>query len=290
MAKNINRAKSNLAKNAVPNIVNLTRTNAKTLLESLGFKYIETSQATSTIGNDDTLVRGQDIPTGTVDPLNTTVTATVYSFGFTPFGFTPFAAFGFTPFTAFGFTPFTAFGFTPFSAFGFTPGSKFCVDQDTPILVVGENDSVISKPAKDIRVGDKVWSGTFDEYIDESADGYKGYLYSKTMTNVRKVQSEVMAIIPSIRKETIYFNDDTSKRFSLTERIVINRKGIYQYVPSNDVLIGDYFIQYNEDGSITEAEITNRTIVEQEQRDVYRFSVEPVDHIFAGNMLVHNYK
>ncbi len=279
MAKNINRAKSALVKNAIPNIVGLTRTTANSLLTSLGFKYTETVQATSTIGNDDSLVRGQDIAQDTVKPLDTTINATVYQFGFTPFGFTPF-----------GFTPFAAFAFTPFSAFGFTPGSKFCVDQDTPILVVGENDSVIEKPAKDIQVGDSIWSATFDEYIDESRDGYKGYLYSKTLTNTKIVKSTVNSVVPSTRTETIIFNKDMSKRFSVTERILVKRKNIYQYVPSGTILIGDYFLQYNQDGTVSEEIITDREVIFNETRTVYRFGVEPIDHLFAGNMLVHNYK
>lgn len=279
MAKNINRAKSALVKNAIPNIVGLTRTTANSLLTSLGFKYTETVESTSTIGNDDSLVRGQDIAQDTVKPLDTTINATVYQFGFTPFGFTPF-----------GFTPFAAFAFTPFGAFGFTPGSKFCVDQDTPVLVVGDNNSVIEKPAKDIQVGDMVWSATFDEYIDESKDGYKGYLYSKTLTNPVMTQCSVVGVVPSTRNETIIFNNDMSKRFSLTERILVKRKGIYQYVPSGEIFIGDCFLTRNKDGAVVEEAITAREILEKETRSVYRFSVEPIDHLFAGNMLVHNYK
>jgi hypothetical protein len=279
MAKNINRAKSALVKNAIPNIVGLTRTTANSLLTSLGFKYTETVQGTSSIGNDDSLVRGQDISANTVKPLDTTINATVYQFGFTPFGFTPF-----------GFTPFAAFGFTPFSAFGFTPGSKYCVDEDTPILVVGDNDTVIEKPAKDIRIGDKVWSATFDEYIDEMKDGYKGYLYSKTLTNPRMVQCNVLGIVPSVRTETIYFNNDMSKRFSVSERILVKRNNIYQYVPSGEIYVGDYFLTRKDDGTVGEEIIKSREVIFKESRTVYRFSVDPIDHLFAGNMLVHNYK
>lgn len=210
----------------------------------------------------------------------------VTTFSFTPFSFAPF---GFTPFGAFGFTPFGAFGFTPFGAFGFTPGSRFCVDQDTPVATVGPNGSVVQKPAKDIQVGDKIWAATFDEYIDELEDGYKGYLYSKTLTNPRVVECTVEGITPSTRAETIYFNGDMSKRFSLTERMLMKRNNIYQYIPSSDVVVGDIYICRNEDNTIGEKPITEVTSV-TETRNVYRYSVEPVDHLFAGDMVVHNYK
>lgn len=210
----------------------------------------------------------------------------VTTFSFTPFSFAPF---GFTPFGAFGFTPFGAFGFTPFGAFGFTPGSKFCVDQDTPVATVGPNDSVVQKPAKEVQVGDKVWAATFDEYIDESKDGYKGYLYSKTMTNLKMVQCTVEGITPSTRNETLYFNGDMNKRFSLTERMLMKRNNIYQYIVSADVVVGDIYLARNEDNTISEKPITKIDSV-TETRTVYRYSVEPVDHLFAGDMLVHNYK
>jgi hypothetical protein len=210
-------------------------------------------------------------------------------FSFAPFGFTPFGAFGFTPFGAFGFTPFGAFGFTPFGAFGFTPGSKYCVDQDTPVATVGPNDSVVQKPAKDIQVGDEIWAATFDEYIDELEEGYKGYLYSKTLTNLRTVKCTVQGIIPGTRSETVYFNGDTSKRFSLTERMLMKRNNIYQYIPSGDVVVGDIYLGRNADNTITEKPITEIT-KPTENRNVYRYSVGPVDHLFAGDMVVHNYK
>lgn len=210
----------------------------------------------------------------------------VTTFSFTPFSFAPF---GFTPFGAFGFTPFGAFGFTPFGAFGFTPGSRFCVDQDTPVATVGLNDSVVQKPAKEVQVGDKVWAATFDEYIDESKDGYKGYLYSKTMTNLKMVQCTVEGITPSTRNETLYFNGDMNKRFSLTERMLMKRNNIYQYIVSSDVVVGDIYLARNEDNTISEKPITKIDSV-TETRTVYRYSVEPVDHLFAGDMLVHNYK
>lgn len=210
----------------------------------------------------------------------------VTTFSFTPFSFAPF---GFTPFGAFGFTPFGAFGFTPFGAFGFTPGSRFCVDEDTPVAIVGPNDSVIQKPAKEVQVGDKVWAATFDEYIDESKDGYKGHLYSKTLTNPRVVQCTVDKITPSTRNETLYFNGDIKKRFSLTERMLMKRNGIYQYLVSSDVVVGDIYLARNEDNTISEKPITQVDNI-TETRNVYRYSVEPVDHLFAGDMVVHNYK
>lgn len=223
------------------------------------------------------------------DYSNSVTTFSFTPFSFAPFGFTPFGAFGFTPFGAFGFTPFGAFGFTPFGAFGFTPGSKYCVDEDTPVATVGPNDSVVQKPAKDIQIGDKIWAATFDEYIDELEDGYKGYLYSKTLTNPRVVQCTVEGITSSTRNETLIFNNDSNKRFSLTERMLMKRNNIYQYIPSGDVVVGDIYIARNEDNTIVEKPITAVTSI-TETRNVYRYNVEPVDHLFAGDMVVHNYK
>lgn len=234
--------------------------------------------ATNANGNSDWSAYSSNVTTFSFTP-----------FSFAPFGFTPFAAFGFTPFGAFGFTPFAAFGFTPFGAFGFTPGSKYCVDENTPISVVGPNNSMITKLAKDIQVGEQIWAVKFDEYIDESKEGYKGYLYSKTMTNTEIVQATVQSVVPSTREKTMYFNDDINKRFSLTERMLMKRNDIYQYIPSGDVVVGDIYIGLDSNNNICENLITKIDVVE-EHRNVYRYSVEPVDHLFAGGMAVHNYK
>jgi hypothetical protein len=109
------------------------------------------------------------------------------------------------------------------------------------------------------------------------------------MTNSEIVESTVQSVTPSTRQQTLYFNGDMSKRFSLTERMLMKRNDIYQYIPSGDVVVGDIYIGLDANNNICENPVTQVDIV-TEQRNVYRYSVEPVDHLFAGGMAVHNYK
>ena len=205
------------------------------------------------------------------------------TFSFVPFGFAPF---GFTPFGAFGFTPFGAFGFTPFGAFGFTPG---CIDEDTLVTVVGPNNTVIGKPAKDVQIGDEIWTAMFDEYVDESAEVVIGSMETSTLTNPRLEKSSIVGIVPLTKTQTLYYNGDISKRFSLEEKILIKRNNVYKFVSSGNVEVGDFYINKNEDNSLTEVQITQVDYID-EDRTVYRFNSEPIDHLIAGNMVVHNLK
>jgi hypothetical protein len=207
----------------------------------------------------------------------------VTTFSFTPFSFAPF---GFTPFGAFGFTPFGAFGFTPFGAFGFTPG---CIDEDTLVTVVGPNNAVIAKAAKDLQIGDEVWTATFDEYVDESDPSYSPLMQTPTLTNTRLVKSNITGIVPLTKTQTLYYNNDISKRFSLEEKMLVKRDNVYSFIPSGNVMIGDFFIVKNEDNTFSEVEVTAIDYID-EDRTVYRFNSEPIDHLIAGNLVVHNLK
>lgn len=214
-------------------------------------------------------------------------TGDVTTFSFTPFSvFAFFGVFGFSPFGVFGFSPFGVFGFSPFAVFGFSPG---CVDEDTLVTLVGPEDSVIYKPAKQVNMGDEAWSLTFDEYVDEDQDPYGNSFNSPELTNRRMVKTTIQGIYPSIKSQAVYYNSDISKRFSLEEKILIKRNGVFSFISSGDVEVGDIYVNQNVDGSFSDTEITAVDFI-NEDRTVYRFNAEPVDHLIAGNMVVHNRK
>ncbi len=208
----------------------------------------------------------------------------------TTFSFTPFSVFGFSPFGVFaffgvfGFSPFGVFGFSPFGVFGFSPG---CVDQDTLITVVGPNDTIAYKRAQEINAGDEVWTATWDELVDEDISPFSSP--SDTMTNITTVKTTIQSVFPSIKSTTIYFNNDIAKRFSLEEKVLIKRDGVYSFLVTASIELGDYLVQRNEDGSYSEIVISNIQTID-EDRTVYRFNAEPVDTLLAANLIVHNIK
>jgi hypothetical protein len=212
------------------------------------------------------------------------------AFGFTPFGFTPFGftPFGFTPFGAFGFTPFGAFGFTPFGAFGFSPPR--CIHEDTLIETVEG-----PKPAKEIQVGDVLKSVGLEEVPVSDGVGTGDFDYvgfeSDTLTTTGQVEVVVSAVESQSRTSLIWFNGDSSKKYSLTQPIFIKKNDKadkkYEVVPTTVAEVGDSLIQINNDGSISEIEITS---IDHDLGEftVYQFSCEPQDWFIAGNYLVHN--
>ncbi|NCV85767.1 MAG: PASTA domain-containing protein [Oxalobacteraceae bacterium] len=106
---------------SVPNLLGLTKNQARQSLQNAGFNYgteIEEVQDNESLTG---LVKSQDVAANTLLDYESTVNYKLHSFSFSPFG-----VFGFSPFGVFGFSPFAVFGFSPFGVFSFTPGPIEC--------------------------------------------------------------------------------------------------------------------------------------------------------------------
>jgi hypothetical protein len=210
-----------------------------------------------------------------------------YSSAITTFSFTPFSAFGFTPFGAFGFTPFGAFGFTPFGAFGFTPwaGPSGCIHEDTLI------DTTSGKvAAKDINVGDVFSTVNITEVPLEdvaSSDWDWRSIAVETFTTSGLVEATVTEIIPSQKQEVIWFNEDDTKKYSLSQPIFVKGSPFYIVKEAGDIAVGDCLILINNDGSYEEVPVVSMS-TDDTVHNVYQFSCEPQDWFIAGGYLVHN--
>ena len=66
-------------KTSVPNLSGLTRSQARTALESAGFIYSESSQETNTSGLD-LLINSQGISSGTAMPIGSTISFVYYNY------------------------------------------------------------------------------------------------------------------------------------------------------------------------------------------------------------------
>lgn len=223
-------------------------------------------------------------PTYTFTPYSFTPT----SYTFTPYSFTP-TAYTFTP-TAYTFTPtytFTPYSFTPIPPYSFVP-LKVCIDQDTLIQVVGPNDSVEFKSAKDIQIGDEIWSINWDGLLDDFQDPSASTVYPENLEGIKRVKSEIVQIDPSVKDKTIYFNGDKTKRFTAEEKVLIKRGLSHIFVEAKTVTLSDLIFEATDSGM----EATPVTSVDyiEEVRNVFKFNAFPVDTIIAGNMVVHNSK
>ena len=221
------------------------------------------------------------------------------AFGFSPFGafgFSPFGAFGFSPFGAFGFSPFGfspfgAFGFSPFgfSPFGFSPYSPpRCIAGDTEIATVGPENSLVWIKAKDLRVGDKVFSPVWDEF-DGTPSPYTSRIEYDALTNKRLGIGEVEYILEKTVEESIIFNDDVAKHFSTTQPVLARKKSqkdAWEF--TKDLESGDILWEYDfESNSYKETTLTDVNVIKT-PNDVFQISVKGIDTFIAGGVISHN--
>lgn len=205
----------------------------------------------------------------------------VTTFSFVPYSFTPYS------FTPYSFTP--TYSFVPYS---FVP-TTFCIDEDTLIQVValsekfGE-DSVELKPAKDIKVGDSVWSISWDGLVDDISDPNTDTVYPEELLNVKKVKTEIVAVSPSTKEVTLYLNGDTGKRFSPEEKILVKRDNQHMFIQAKTVTTQDEIFEATDSGMVS-VPVTSVDYIDEE-RQVFTFNAFPVDTIIAGNLIVHNKK
>jgi hypothetical protein len=214
-------------------------------------------------------------------------------FGFSPFGFSPFGVFGFSPFgvfgfSPFGFSPFGVFGFSPFGVFGFSPGGG-CIAPDTLVSVVGPEDTYIQIPAKDVVTGQEVWAHSFNEMDDESVSDPMTLAFNQ-LTDQAIVKTNVASIVEKEMPATMTINGDSTKKYSTVQGILYKRNGIYGYINTGLLEVGDFVMEYDYNThSFNEIAVTSLEI-DETPSTVYKFDMEPVDTFIAGNMVVHNRK
>jgi hypothetical protein len=242
---------------------------------------------------------------------------TTFSFApFSVFGFSPFGVFGFSPFGVFGFSPFgfSPFGFSPFgfSPFGFSPSAYGvrCIDSETfirikpgigvestdpetgKVTLKNSSGEVVAKKAKDISVGDTVYSINYLE-IDQSTPDYEVFAWnSDSLTFAGDTETTIVDVEESVRSQTICFNNDQSAQFTLEHPLLINKNinGVSTHVFSMvaEVEVGDSIVKYNSATGNTEEVLVNSIDVLPGSKTVYTFSAEPVDLIIAGDVVTHN--
>ena len=272
-----------------------------------------TVYATNANGNSASVTSGS-ITTFSFTPYSFTPVYSFTPYAFTPYAFTPvysfvpysFAPYSFTPvysfvpysfapysFVPYAFAPysFVPYSFTPFSPFSpsysFVP-LRFCIDEDTQIQVIGSTDSVESKAAKDIVVGDKIWSINWNGLLDESVDPSASTVYPAVLDGIERVPSEIIAIEPSVKDKTLFFNGDKGKTFTEGEKVLIKRDNTHIFLEAEKVLTTDFIFEATDDGMV-ETPVTSVEYI-TETRNVFKFNAFPVDTIIAGNMVVHNSK
>ena len=212
------------------------------MFEAAMFKKLSGEAAEA--ANDGKVIEQTPAVTTPAD-YETPVDLTVRQFTFTPFGvfgFSPFQVFGFSPFNVFGFSPFAVFGFSPFRVFGFSPFTVFgfspiCIDEDSLVLTTKGY-----KKAKDITDSDTFVVSTFDEIPMANINTILQWK-SKSLTNVKNIESKVTYIKVNQVENTTVYNDDIQNRISNTEEILILRNNEYIMERTDSVVLGDKLVK-----------------------------------------------
>jgi hypothetical protein len=223
---------------------------------------------------------------GPWSPYSGNVTTTPPFFPFFPFFpyfppyFPPFFPY-FPPYFPPWFPWFPFFPFFPYFPPRFPRFSPLCIAGDT---MIHTRDGLVA--AKDIKIGDKLSSAIINELgVEEEHEMF--FWNSPTLTlDAEYVEAEVIASIEKVNN-IIYFNGDTSARYSTTQPLFVKVGDSYSIRTTGSVDIGTILIKPNFDGTYEEVEITEITL-EDEVDVTYQISVEPYDWFVAGGYLVHN--
>jgi hypothetical protein len=215
-------------------------------------------------------------------------------FPFFPF-FPPFFPF-FPPFFPFfpPFFPFFPF-FPPFFPFfppffptfpRFSQGPQ-CIYEDT---LIKTSTGLVA--VKNISVGDILYTINLAEVANDhqfSLEVDPEDFNSSTLTSTSGlVEAVVTAITAKDLPAYMYFNNNTNGKFSLEQPMFIKTStGEYRVVASGVIGEGDYLINVDENGNISETLVESIQTVE-EPSTMYAISCEPQDWFIADGYLVHN--
>jgi len=283
---------------SIPNIVGMVRSEALSLLNSLGLSVIENNAGTSNESLGGKII-DQSIAENSVVPVGTQIEYTYGSFSFSPFGFTPFSftappdpeipPYGFTYFdlVPFSFAPivlppydFTTYNFTGFS-FAPTPGEGG-KSLGAATLVKSKNPQGLIL-AYNLKVGDVLYSAAI-EGINTSNDQISNYIQNWSTQDTlidTDIETTVVAMAARITDGAIVINEN---KYSKAHWILIkNNEGI-KFKNVTDVTLADFiFSPMTQDWNpVTQCMPINSTEL------VISINVEPYDVFFTDNALVHD--
>lgn len=162
-----------------------------------------------------------------------------------------------------------------------------CVDENTSILVIDENDQVALRMAKDLKVGDTVISPVWDEYNFENNPDLERVEYN-SLTNKNVKGATIGAIVMNTVESRVIINEDSEKQYSPTHPILArkpNQQDAWEQVISLEA--GDIFWEYQiESQSYLESVVESIRLID-EPSNVYMISVDGTDTFIAGGIVSH---
>jgi hypothetical protein len=161
-----------------------------------------------------------------------------------------------------------------------------CIHGDT-FMKVYEGDTITTKKARDIEPGDELVGVVFKE-LDPSVkvNTYDWQATSLTYDTLEK--TTVVKVEPSVHERFMYFNDDETSVFSMSEPMLVGRNGQYEFFASGMILEGDTLYKLKSDHSGYEEVLVEKITFTRGEDDGFNFHCEPDHVIVAGDYIVHN--
>lgn len=164
-----------------------------------------------------------------------------------------------------------------------------CIEAETPIMVWVDGNKLYKK-AKEITVGDKLVSYSFDELPESEFDYSIDTWSEKSLTPKTPESAEVVSVQELITKATMYLNGDINTRMSLDHSVFVKKNDTYSIVASGLIEVGDTVIKINpETMELSEISVENIEYIDEESK-IYKIDCKPYDVFFAGHILTHNRK
>ena len=144
-------------------------------------------------------------------------------------------------------------------------------------------------PAKDLKEGDVLLVPSLAEMGPDSPDDDMGAVLAwdnSSLTFLDMVETTIESIGPRTNS-TVFFNNRSDAKFSLTQPIYIRREESYRIVTTGSVKEGDFLVRVSESGDYEE-ELVESITTDETLEATYMISCEPYDWFIAGGYLAHN--
>ena len=145
------------------------------------------------------------------------------------------------------------------------------------------NDELLTVTFKDIPLGD---SECVDGNVTANCISLINEWNSNNLEEINVIKSKVTSIKEDQYLSYIYFNDDDTKKLSLSEQILVKINDNFVFKTTTEIKIGDIVTLYV-DGNLVDNTINSINIVDEESK-FFLFYREPYGLIVAGDMLAYN--
>ena len=135
-----------------------------------------------------------------------------------------------------------------------------------------------------LQIGDAVLSKNINTLPD--ADEGTDAMYEWSSDNINGTASTALVVKNTPIQTTGIYNFNNGVLYTTrTHNHLIKRDGSWRIQPSNNIVVGDIFLDINENEvEITSIEFENRSV------SVYQLNVETDDVYYANDILTHNDK